>query len=296
MFMKVDSVRLLNNFSFKANYGIDYKKSPDDVMLNHYTYFFRYYRDDESIRDYILDTYSDKPEINLLCAGCSSGEEAYSWAMILDDYKDKVKISAFDKSDECISTAKNGTYKLDGIEEYRLLDERNSHSSFEKECYRKFHKYFKPTDKKDCYQLDNEAFKNCRFFSGDLANTDEYFKPDSLDVIFCRNVLYHFTNYHAKLSQHEYMIEDSEKINYIINKMSKVLKKGGIIVFSKEESNWGIDTEMLKLIIFKNGFSPVDFNWESQNKKIKQFILQGDYTPRMQQWCAPYIYKKVANI
>ncbi|HCS12158.1 MAG TPA: chemotaxis protein CheR, partial [Clostridiales bacterium] len=59
--------------------------------------------------------------LNIWSAGCSSGEEPYTIAMILDDYfkykinQWKIRINATDISENVLSKAREGIYSEDSI-------------------------------------------------------------------------------------------------------------------------------------------------------------------------------------
>ena len=69
----------------------------------------------ESVIPAICDDRGDA-EIRVWCAGCASGEEAYSIAMLLAEhlgdeaFQDRVKIYATDVDDDAIATARHGVY------------------------------------------------------------------------------------------------------------------------------------------------------------------------------------------
>ena len=69
----------------------------------------------------LLETSSDGP-IRVWCAGCASGEEAYSTAMILAEalgeqaYLDRVKIYATDIDEEALNEARHASYSAKAVE------------------------------------------------------------------------------------------------------------------------------------------------------------------------------------
>ena len=106
--------------NLKANYMINFKGSvvgEDSLasgigILNHETHFFREPKTDEIVQNYILDNFSDDIEINIVSGACSTGEEAKSYAMMLDSLGNKLHISGFDISDDVIKKAGNETINL----------------------------------------------------------------------------------------------------------------------------------------------------------------------------------------
>lgn len=106
--------------NLKANYMINFKGSvvgEDSLasgigILNHETHFFREPKTDEIVQNYILDNFSDDIEINIVSGACSTGEEAKSYAMMLDSLGSKLHISGFDISGDVIKKAGNDTVNL----------------------------------------------------------------------------------------------------------------------------------------------------------------------------------------
>lgn len=62
-----------------------------DIVLNlittNETYFFREIGQFQFLREVILPEFADKPKMRVWCAACSTGEEAYSLAMELEEYR-----------------------------------------------------------------------------------------------------------------------------------------------------------------------------------------------------------------
>ncbi len=106
---KISSL-LCDTVSFQGHAGIErYAKNGIDY-LKHETAFFREASTDNFVKNFIKDNFAGKDKIKIVVGGCSTGEEAVTYSMLLDDMKDKVDILGFDLSKISIEQAKNGTY------------------------------------------------------------------------------------------------------------------------------------------------------------------------------------------
>ena len=90
-----------------------------EALLNNETFFFRDAQAFDLLRDGALEKLrqarGSPPRLSILCAGCSTGQEAYSLAMIFADARAKwdgwmIDITATDVSDAAIAKAKAGFY------------------------------------------------------------------------------------------------------------------------------------------------------------------------------------------
>ncbi len=118
---------------------------------------------------------AENPNLKIWSAGCSTGEEPYTLAMILSEKAPRGahSIIATDFDDRVLSKAREGFYKtkgVAGVSEYYL------------------NKYFKPHE--DGYKVKDELKKMITFKFHNLLR-DRF--PDGLDLIVCRNVVIYFT-------------------------------------------------------------------------------------------------------
>lgn len=95
--------------SFKGRFGretisINGKK----MHLRHQTALFRDMQTKNFVLNYIKENFSDKPEIRMVVGACSSGEEVYTYSMLLDSIKSKLSIIGFDISEKIVEMAKSG--------------------------------------------------------------------------------------------------------------------------------------------------------------------------------------------
>jgi len=181
-------------------------------ITTNYTYFmrepshFRYLRDaalpnlEKSIKDRDLRVWS---------AGCSSGEEAYTLAFILNDYfKDKswwdTRILATDISEKALETARRGIY-----DSARLADLPPSWKL----------KYFKKLDESR-HEVTDGVKKQVIFANFNLIGDPFAFKK-RFHVILCRNVMIYF---------------DQDKKRELINRFYDITAPGGYLFIGHTES------------------------------------------------------------
>ncbi len=150
------------------------------------TYFFRYQPHFSALQKFLLTEVATdrKRRLRLWSAGCSTGEEPYSLAMLvmetLPDWRNRdIRILATDINNRALKRARDGVY---GPWSMRTADERY------------LNRFFERVGKS--YVL-NEQVKSLVEFSHLNLQTDEFPTPDrpfrDLDAIFCRNVMIYFT-------------------------------------------------------------------------------------------------------
>lgn len=199
-----------------------------DILTVNETYFFREKSQLEAFSKEILpelrEKNKDKKKINIWSAGCSTGEEAYTIAMlILEDRgfnEGSVNILGSDISQRVLRVAREGIYKKNSF--------RATSQYFIKN-------YFQEQLNGD--QKISDKVKSLVNFS--CLNLLDPFKTKligEMDVIFCRNVLIYFS-------------QDARK--KVIENFFKVLKEGGYLLIGHTESLINITTAF-KLKHLKN--------------------------------------------
>jgi chemotaxis protein methyltransferase CheR len=152
-------------------------------------------------------------EIRIWSAGCASGQEPYSLAMLLDDFKNtrsptiNFRIFATDNSVVEIESAWKGIYDFKSVKNIRL----------------KFiEKYFNHSG--DTFQLNKKQINQVDFSVYDLLDKDSGSPPASIygdfDLIMCSNVLFYY--------QPDYQ-------QVILQKIYRSLKPGGFFVCGEAE-------------------------------------------------------------
>jgi chemotaxis protein methyltransferase CheR len=182
------------------------------ITTNH-TFFMReadhfyYFRD--KVLPSLIKSVGNR-DIRIWCAACSSGEEAYTLAMIIDECMGKgknlwdTKILATDISDKVLNIAKKGVYSNDRIAPLPPVW---------KNCY------FKTVDSENSVLTD--LIKNEVIYRK-LNLMDPVFPfKKKFHVIFCRNVMIYF---------------DNDTKMKLIEKMYDLLEDGGWLFIGHSES------------------------------------------------------------
>ena len=98
--------------------GSELKRMLDAISTN-LTEFFREDAHFEQLKQHFFERWKDAPEIRILSAGCSSGEEPYSIAMCareaLGTNASRIKIEAGDLSTQALAQAQSGVYTLEKV-------------------------------------------------------------------------------------------------------------------------------------------------------------------------------------
>lgn len=156
----------------------------------------------------ILKTY---PFVNIWHAGCATGEEAYSMAIMLKEegFYDKVQIYATDFNNKSLEIAKKGIYSLDdfqkNINNYNQTGGKTSLSDYY-------------TAKYQSVKIHDSIKKNIIFSHHNLVS-DSVFA--SMHLIICRNVLIYFNN---------------ELRNKVLSLLHESLNRSGFLCLGDSES------------------------------------------------------------
>lgn len=154
-----------------------------DAMTINETFFFRDGRPFDALRDHVfpdlIQRRSALRTLNVWCAGCSSGQEPYSIAMLLhrcfpELANWRVEILASDISDVMLERARKGRYGA--VEVSRGLAPEYLHAFFKKE--------------KNGWRIADEVRRQVRFFGMNLSGVWPVLPR--MDLILLRNVLIYF--------------------------------------------------------------------------------------------------------
>ena len=155
-------------------------------LTNNETYFFRErYQLDWYFSDVLPRRLKDRPAgepVRVLCAGCSSGEEAYSLAIVHYENQFRyfgrpLEIHAIDLNPSRVRQAEQGEYE--GL-------------SFRATPPEAKEKYFGPTGKDGRLRLKAWLRAPVRFRVLNLMDLGGAFPGVHFDAVFCRNVLIYF--------------------------------------------------------------------------------------------------------
>jgi len=183
--------------NYKANYmvsfkgGMKYEESDKSNIgtINHQTAFFREQKTDEIVQRYILEKFGSEDEINIVSGACSTGEEAKSYAMMLDSIKDKLNIYGFDISADVVEDAKKGDCQLvrakdnalgfttDLDSENMLLDNSTQGlTDYQRNCRDKFNRYYTPKGPEYSVPVFPDAKQKLKDLEALLNNPEEFKK------------------------------------------------------------------------------------------------------------------------
>lgn len=149
------------------------------------TYFFRNIEQFRALADVVLPerlpAQASPRQLRVLSAGCASGEEAYTLAMVVrqrvPDESRNVSIVGIDIDPTMLRRARRASYSAWALRETPAEMRR---------------RWFHPEG--HGVVLDDEIRRCVRFAHRNLADDDpELWRPETYDVIFCRNVLMYLT-------------------------------------------------------------------------------------------------------
>jgi chemotaxis protein methyltransferase CheR len=136
----------------------------------------------KSLRNNVLKRLATYPFIKIWMAGCATGEEVYSMAILFKEagLLNRVLIYATDINQKSLQVAKEGVYPLENMKQYT--------SNYQKAGGKKsFSEYYMA--KYDSVLFDKSLKQNIVFAAHNLA-IDKSF--NEFQLIICRNVLIYF--------------------------------------------------------------------------------------------------------
>lgn len=138
----------------------------------------------KAFREEVVPILREYPEIRIWHAGCATGEEVYSMAILLEEegLKDKAVIYATDMNEQVLEKASKGIFPIQKMQAYTKNYMLAGGSKAFSEYYKtdSQHAYFHPT-----------LLENIIFAQHNLV-TDQSF--NEFHVIICRNVLIYFNS------------------------------------------------------------------------------------------------------
>lgn len=187
-----------------------------------------------SFRENVIPVLRSYPSIKVWHAGCSTGEEIYSMAILLQEegLYDKTQIYATDIDKNVLAKAKKGIFSSEDL----ALFEKNYIESGGKEDFSKYY-----TLRYDNIIMNQSLKKNVVFADHDLA-TDQVF--GEMQVILCRNVIIYF---------------DRNLQDRVFKLFHESLDMGGVLCLGTKES--------LRFSSSANKFSTIDDKYKIFRKQ-----------------------------
>jgi chemotaxis protein methyltransferase CheR len=189
-----------------------------DALTTNETFFFRDRQPFDQFRDVIMPELLSRrapgKTLRIWSAACSSGQEAYSLAMILEDMRGQlggrqVEIHGSDISEAILSKARAAVFNQ--FEVQRGLPTKLLLQHFEKVG--------------DNWRLSPEIARRVNFFKFNLL--DDPRALGTFDIIFCRNVLIYF---------------DRTTRAKIFDRLADRLAPDGFLLLGGAESTFGVTT------------------------------------------------------
>ncbi|QJB58405.1 protein-glutamate O-methyltransferase [Pseudodesulfovibrio sp. zrk46] len=191
-----------------------------DVVTTNTTHFFREPKHWDIINNIVLPDLWRRgvgrgAPLKMWSAGCSSGEEPYTLAMVLSEFGAKhngfdYTIMATDISAEILEKAKRAIYSMEKADEIPM--------EMKKKYVLKSKNKAKPLIKIDSVLRNKIRFQRLNFM-------DNFQLQDKQDIIFCRNVVIYF---------------DRSTQVVLFNKFCNNLKPGGYLFIGHSESLSGM--------------------------------------------------------
>jgi chemotaxis protein methyltransferase CheR len=197
-----------------------------DVVTTNKTDFFREpnhfsYLANHAIRDLVLE--KQKRSIAVWSAGCSSGEEPYTIAMVLSECTHTIKdfhflVLATDISTKVLEKAKLAIYESERV------------ATIPMELRKKY--LLKSRDSsKQLYRIAPELRHTVKFRRLNFMDVDFGFR-EPLDVIFCRNVIIYFDKATQKM---------------LLHKFCQYLSPAGYLFMGHSETILGMDVPLVQV-------------------------------------------------
>ncbi len=212
---------VMRRFGFKDIAGLTHElrlgrealaEAVTEAMMVSETSFFR----DEMLFAHLADAvlpplqYARRKDkrLRIWSAGCASGQEAYSIAMLLDEMGLaaagwSIDLIATDLSADAIARAERGRYALHEIERGLSIERRDRH--------------FTLTD--EGWQIAQTLRRMVRFRRFNLLDCFGWL--DGLDIVFCRNVLIYF---------------DPASKRSVLERIAETLAPDGVLVAGEAEA------------------------------------------------------------
>ncbi|NMH28018.1 CheR family methyltransferase [Flavobacterium silvaticum] len=185
---RVNRLLELGNYSHVEDLLSRIRHEPDyfervvgDLTVN-VTEMFRDPQFYKQLREKILPIIGTKPFIRIWHAGCSTGEEVFSMAILLDEHKllEKTLLYATDISPDVLQTAKKGIFPLRQMKQYA----ENYASSGGKEDFSKYY-----MANYGLAKFEDRLIARMVFSQHNLVSDRSF---NEFDLILCRNVLIYF--------------------------------------------------------------------------------------------------------
>ena len=197
------------------------------------------FRDPEvwhEIRQRVVNKLKDKHSLNIWHAGCSTGQEVYSLAIMLNEMGifNKCNIYASDINTDVLDYAKKGEYKyrfnMNYLSNFDKVLKENPYN-FTEVFDTDYEKYFSIDKKRDKIKMEKFLLEKPFYEKMDLVKRENTFFR-KFDIILCRNVLIYFNLdlqnkvidfFHENMNENAFLIlgKHESLLGYPENKFDK---------------------------------------------------------------------------
>jgi chemotaxis protein methyltransferase CheR len=179
-----------------------------DRLLVHETYFYRHPAQLDALAAR-LRRRSGPGAARIWCAGCATGEEAWTVALIAADAGIPVSVLGTDLSTASLAAARAGHYQTNGgLDPFRAVPER---------ARRHFGAVLGP-DPAPAWTVPDRLRSNVRFLRHDVLNPPPL---DGADVVLCRNMLIYLDTASAAAAE---------------QRLAQALRPGGLLLTGPAET------------------------------------------------------------
>lgn len=214
-----------NDYINHFKYGADRDREVSRVismLTNNETYFFRELPQLIAFRDFLLKELheskisSGHKSMKILSAGCSTGEEVYTLAMLAYETGSffwgwDMHIMGMDISENALETARRGVYYP---RSFRMTDPKYLAKFFSSNC--------------ENHSAKDSIRRMTSFVPGNITDPADWEDKKGFDIIFCRNVLIYFSE---------------DKVKAAVENFHNALNPGGYLLLGHSETLTGIYDE-----------------------------------------------------
>jgi len=208
--LRTENINSISEMQYNALYDKNFfRRILADLSIN-VTEMFRDPLFYKAVREKVIPILKTYPYLKIWHAGCSTGEEVYSMAILLKEegIYDKTQIYATDFNQLVLKKASDGIFSIDRIKEYTINYQKSGGKN-------SFSDYY--TAKYNSVIFDKSLKENIVFADHNLVSDSSFAE---VNLIICRNVLIYF---------------DRNLQNKVINLFEESLITGGFLGLGTKE-------------------------------------------------------------
>lgn len=223
-----------------------------DILTTNETYFFREKCQLKAFSEEIIPEIAERKKqartLRIWSAGCSTGEEPYTIAMLIMERHSlsgwNIEIFANDISNRVIQAARRGVYTESSF--------RTTEDTYKKRFFESW--------EGGKHKIKDEVKRFVKFGQLNLLDKNRLGLLGKMNVIFCRNVIIYF---------------DSEAKRRVIENLEGRLEEGGYLLLGHSESLMGISTAFILQslkndLVYRKPFSSRDLSVAKEPYALKK--------------------------